>query len=386
MKINLKNMMLSATVAIALTACGGGGGSTSATENSGNTGGSNGGETSTYYGAYVPLSLDNEGKISGDYFCSEETQGDTMYKVNTFDTLEECNATLNSWVAEFNKDEAPATAEQQEGLAYINDIRRGTGLPIFHGNSALERGAKNHELYMGDVKETYNAFLGHYEDNVNYPSDYYTGVEPMDRALHEGYGGSWASEVSAQGYSVKTAKESLMGLMTSIYHRQGLLWNYMHEIGMGATPNDFAYKGKVHMLGMKSERVGYLRAVSAKLVAYPYDNQKEVGRVFYNNESPDPLPNSSAYVGNPISVFFNSEKAGEITMVSFKLFNDETDVEVTNTTLMDKNTDPNGIFTAHDFALFPMDILEGETTYRAEFEYIEDGVDKSKVWRFTTRP
>lgn len=381
--------MLSATVAIALTACGGGGGSTSANENSGNSGGSNnGGETSSsYYGAFVPLSLDAEGKISGDYFCSEETQKDTMYRINTFYSLEECNATLNSWVAEFNKDEAPATAEQREGLAYINDIRRGTGLPIFHGNSALERAAKNHELYIGDVEEQYGAKKGHLEDNVNYPSEYYTGVEPADRAWYEGYNGSWkTSEVLTRGYGVQTAKESLMSLMTTIYHRQGLLWNHSHEVGMGATPNEFSYRAKVHMLGVKSANEDYLRAVSATLVAYPYDGQKEVQRAFYNNEIPDPLPNNSAYVGNPISVSFNSSKAGEITMVSFKLFYDETDVEVTNVQLMDELSDPNRRFTAHDFALFPMDILDGETTYRVEFDYVENGEDKSKVWRFTTRP
>jgi len=344
--------------------------------------------TSTNYHAYVPLKLDERGQIAGEYLCSEETQDETMYRIDSFygfSSFDECTQSLKEWVDDFNKDETPATEKQQEGLAFINEIRKGAGLPLFHGNRILERAAKNHELYIGDVMNTHNVEIGHYENNASYPSEYYTGIEPKDRAWHEGYEGEWSSEVLTQGYSSITPKGSLMLLMPMIYHRQALLYDYMNEIGIGGTPNDFKYKAEVHVIGMKVKKVGYLRALSPKMVVYPYENQKEVRISFDNNECPDPLPDITKSVGNPISVFFNSTKTKEITVRSFRLFEDESNEEMTDTRILDKESDPNRYFSKYDFALFPMKKLKTDTTYRVEFEYIENGEDKKRVWKFTTR-
>lgn len=376
--MNKKTLLLSGIATVILVGCGGGSTNETPTTN----GSGNSGVEYKQYTAYIPL--ENK-KYIESYTCSE-TEVANSYSIGTYyseNSLSECKQDAQAWLDDFNNDEEPPTQAQRDGLAYLNDIRRGTGLPEFHSNKKLEDATKNHTAYLQDIVDTYNVNMTHYEDNNTYPSEYYTGLTGTDRAKYAGYAGIFAGDVISSGKSL-TALQSITGLMTAIYHRNALLWNFTNEIGIGAEVPSFA---QPHLMGEKSQRNGFLKTISPNMVIYPYPNQKDVQRAYRKDERPDPVPNIDHFTGNPVSVSFNSIKANEITMTSFKLFYDGNNTEIQDTYILTKENDPSTahFFTAYDFALFPIEVMEGNTTYRAEFGYVEDGAEKSKTWKFTTR-
>jgi hypothetical protein len=338
--------------------------------------------TSGAFKAQIPL------QDSPTTFQCSTLDANNTYTIGTYATEADCNTSAQAWLDDYNIDDTPSTQAQADGLAWLNVIRAGVGLPLFKHRSELERATGNHENYIADVIGTFNVNPGHYEYETQYPSIYFTGAQGTDRAIYEGYQGYYAGDVIAfqqTGLAPTTnILPSLDELMSAIYHRQALLWNFTNEIGIGGTQAILAYQNQPHLMGAKRNREGFLKAIGNTLVAYPYNGETNVRKIF-NSEYPDPLPNVADGTGNPISVSFNNAKVTTVSMVSFKLFIDATNTEVTNTILMDKLTDPNGRFTDMDFALFPLGVLTGSTTYRVEFNYIQDGILKNKVWRFTTR-
>jgi hypothetical protein len=119
------------------------------------------------------------------------------------------------------------------------------------------------------------------------------------------------------------------------------------------------------------------------MVVWPYENQQDFDPAFFE-ESPDPLP-SCGVTGDPVSVKFNDAKFNTITMNSFKLY-DEDNNEITDTTILDKQTDSNKMLDAYEFVLFPMERLSWDTNYSAVFSYKAEGIDKEKRWSFKTKP
>lgn len=368
------------SVALALTAfsiigCGGGGSSTDSTlpesvdtdiTDTITTGGS--------YSACVK-------KTDAPTFVCLPTCSDTEYTLNTYNSVEECELEASGWIADFNKNDAPSTTEQEDALGHINTIREGIGLARFKYSAILERATANHENYMGDAQSLYNVNVTHYEYQTEYPSDFFTGALPTDRAIYEGYDGEYAGDVIS--YGDRTVAESLDELMSAIYHRQALLWSNSNELGIGGVERNFDnFPTQPHLMGIKTSRASFLKAIASKVLAYPYDGETNVRRVFYE-ESPDPLPNTSMS-GNPISVEFNIANSSRVTLSRFKLF-DETNTEITDVIHMDKNTDPNLRFTENQFALFPLEVLKSDHTYRVEISYSIDSVANTKTWHFTTR-
>jgi len=104
-------------------------------------------------------------------------------------------------------------------------------------------------------------------------------------------------------------------------------------------------------------------------------------RYYANDEHPDPLYGRGIKnsVGYPVSIEFDNSTS----VSSFKLYevaSDGTKTEVTNVLMMDKSNDPNNMFNSSQYALFPLDVLKANTTYRAEVVY-SGGV---KNWEFVT--
>jgi hypothetical protein len=120
------------------------------------------------------------------------------------------------------------------------------------------------------------------------------------------------------------------------------------------------------------------------IILYPYEGQREIWPAFYN-ESPDPLPEYRVS-GFPVSVQFNPAFYSNVELLSFRLF-DENAKEITETKILQKKSDRNHLFTAHQFALMPLKRLEFNTLYTAYFEVVADGKKVQKRWAFrTTKP
>jgi len=304
----------------------------------------------------------------------------TMYYQGTYNTLSECQSILDKWIENFKKDDINmATDEQKEAVAYLNDIREHNGLAPFHFNTFLAQSALNHSNYVKDVMDNYDVNTMHYEYKDEYPSEYYTGKYPWDRAKYAGYDGVAGEDITY----ADTLINGMQTLMTAIYHRQILLDLTSNEVGMDGVANEIIPVE----IGVKwGDRTSFLVATSGKFVIYPYNGQNEVQTSFWG-EIPSPLPDEELPSGNPISISFNDAKITDVSMVSFRMFYDDNNSEITNTKILNKNTDPNGMFSEYDFALFPLDILQGETTYRVEFKYTSNSNSSPKtiVWRFTTK-
>ena len=298
--------------------------------------------------------------------------------------------------------------EEKRTLYYLNKLRKEAGLIPLNPNNKLNSAAKNHANYLMTHHK-----IGHYEDENR---SGYTGEYGSNRSVAMGYETPMVIEnVSSNNSSYK---ESVDGLMAAIYHRFGFLDFHIDEIGIGVAQNlqdraetAFVYdmgSAKLTSLCQNSKnrevvkplknicanpkiRIGkedFLTAIhahkyqNAKFVLYPFDGQKSVPPVFYE-ELPDPLPNHSVS-GFPISMSFNETQFKSIKMLSFQLFK-ESGEEIIDTIFYNQKTDPNKKLKKYEFALFPLYRLEWNSNYHVRVAYEADGLIKRKKWSFKTR-
>ena len=286
----------------------------------------------------------------------------------------------------FTDDAAPQTGRERsrllrgsetDALRYLNEMRVGSGMIPFRANNLLDSAARNHSLYL----ITNNTF-GHYEDSS---SSGFTGVRPSDRGTYVGYDWCIYSENIAGGDANIT--ESIDGLMSAIYHRFGFLNFMVDEIGISWEYDaGYFYKSVAtfNMASPNSNSCSNNLDANPEYVAWPHAGYTRAQTSFFNQESPDPVPECNGVNGNPISIEFNGGKTGTITMHSFKIY-DDNGSEIIDTKALDASNDPNGHLGDRQFVLFPMRSLDIDSRYRVEFAYDEDGVDKNIVWHFNTR-
>ena len=296
-----------------------------------------------------------------------------------------------------------------KGLVYLNTLRQKAGMITYNAESHLDTAAYNHAHYL-----MINNAGGHGESSGN-PG--YTGASPSERVVYAGYLHRMVSENLSSGNS--SVYDSIDGLFSAIYHRFGFLSFSMNEIGIGADTSESHPHGNAYNYDMgvsqlrvlcegesysgsgayyygvcadsqfKIEQSQYDNAMSEnkmnnpKYVLWPYENQPDSRPVFFE-EDPDPLPECSVS-GYPVSVQFNKAKSGEVAVQSFKLYYDANGTEITNTKLLDKDTDPNSRFSAYEYALYPMKRLDWDTKYHVVVSYTEDNTPKNIDWTFKTK-
>ncbi len=368
-------LALSVVCAMALAGCGGGGGA---------SGGANATDSGTtvasgsYSGCAV---LDTSLIASGE--CGTVTCASGTTTVGTYNTEAECQNAVSVWKAQWSpsEDNVANGAENANAVAILNEIRQQAGLPILKTNVKLEQAGTNHANYARDIFTTYNVPVNHYEYETEYPSIYFTGAHPYDRAVYVGYAiDSYVGE--AMTYGSIDPQASIDELMSAIYHRNGLLFNFVDEIGIGISSTETGKHAYTYELASETAKQETLRKISPLIVAYPSAGSTDIRRVFYS-EYPQPIENGGMS-GYPISIEFNSYYTTTVELTYFRLY-DENNVEITDTTLMDEQTDPNDLLLYNQFVLFPMQVLEASHTYRVEVGYVLNGEAGTKGWSFTTR-
>ena len=309
-------------------------------------------------------------------YCATDCQSDVVVGYSGGDK-DECEAEASEWLDSFTHSDVTATQEQQDAIDWLNVKREAMGLAKFHSNEKLEQATLNHENYLNDVWYKYSVNMTHYEDNENYPSDYYTGYSGVDRAEYTGYDGYGVGEVIS--YMNNDIQSSIDGLLTAIYHRLALFARGTNQIGIGGTQHNFAYP---HLMGYNGDRYDYLLAMSNDIVTYPYANQDDFQTTFIvHNESPDPMPNADEDMGNPISISFNG---GDIELVSFKVY-DSNNNELDSYDALTSDNDDSGFIDDRTFVLFTKVPYESNSTYNVVFKYKRDGKDNELKWSFKTR-
>jgi hypothetical protein len=139
-------------------------------------------------------------------------------------------------------------------------------------------------------------------------------------------------------------------------------------------------------------RVEYLDALDAAsrraapdVVLWPPEGTSDIPPAFFL-EQPDPLPDLPLS-GYPVSIQFNPEFAPQVTLEAFDLFLHEgaslTPVDATR--LLDRDSDPNQLLSAHEFALFPLERLVWGGNYLAQVVARVDGIRHQFAWSFTTQ-
>ncbi len=122
-----------------------------------------------------------------------------------------------------------------------------------------------------------------------------------------------------------------------------------------------------------------------ELVLWPPDGAGDIPPAFFE-EDPDPLPDFSVS-GYPLSIQVNPAIWKKAALVSFMLYRKAGDEWVSVDILppMNKQNDPNGHFSEHQFALFPVARLQWKSRYKAVAELKLDGERRHLEWSFTTR-
>jgi len=316
------------------------------------------------------------------------------------------NAALKTPVV--NSSRSCTTPSLARGYRYFNDVRQQTGLIAMNVSDALQNASDSHAHYL-----KINQQSGHTESQT---AGGFSGVDAAERSIHFGYKSSNINEgVVGQG---STVVASIDGLMTAIYHRFSILDFYRDEVGIGFSAQEnnclysFVHNGGNSALNnlclsdtfvsggyyyavcadanLKIETSRYQAALDSvasqnpRYLLWPMDQATDVYPAFWGNEVPNPLPDYQQ-AGNPLSIQFNPYYfSDQVKLISFRLFDDQG--EVTNTRLLTQANDPNGKFTAHQYALFPLDLLRERADYVAEVVFEDRGVQESVQWRFRTLP
>jgi len=391
---------LYALLALGAMGCGGGSGSSSDTSSNEKVYE----ETERYYAHCIG----GESRDTLTIRCAPESdcaEGETMIGDSYAEDNATCERDALALIAKFTKEDLPSTQEQAEGLAYLNGVRSKMGLLPFRYNTVLEETTAKHENYIGDVYEKGYALISHWENNETAPSPYYGGVSFLDRAISGGYYNieempfwprvgevisySGANEAEGTTLGPKSVMGSIRSLMTAIYHREVMIDSWMDEIGIGGVQRNFTHQAQPHLMAAHWSEAEYdlAKRLSPDMVVYPFEGQEGVWTAFYR-ERPNPLPGYLVDItGNPVSVHFNTHRftQEDIEVVAFDLYEEESNSTVELITSMNQHNDPNGIFTAHDYALFPLEPLETDAYYRVELRYILKGEEKQKQWVFKTQ-
>jgi len=286
-------------------------------------------------------------------------------------------------------------------LEYLNTLRQKAGMIRFSEDPNLTTAAKNHAYYL-----YVNHTSGHEEEE---DKEGFTGQWPSDRAVYAGFLSKDVSENVSVGQS--DYMHSIDALFSAIYHRFGFLTTSRDLIGIGIVDKDYVYDMGNSLLNElcshENDVTGayYLhvcanddiiidtddydgakdnfRKQNPQIILWPYKDAQDIPPVFYN-ESPDPLPDYNVS-GYPVSIKFNEYYFdGNITLKSFKLY-DKDGYEITDTRLLDQSSDPNSEFSEYEYALFPLQRLDWNTTYSVSAVYEYNGSEYTLNWSFKTR-
>lgn len=295
-----------------------------------------------------------------------------------------------------------------EGYQKLQQVRRQAGMVWFKTNPELQAGAQGHADYLSN-----NNITGHIQSNDPQFVGF-TGVTAPDRATNAGYLSRIVSENVSAGQN--DIFGSIDSLMSAIYHRFAFLNAEYDEVGIGFKVNNnnppranYVYNMGNHLLKAAcvteepitgaffnnickdSTRItqttydaalNRLKARNPEVIVWPADGANDIPPAFFE-ESPDPLPDFSVS-GYPISIEFNDFYVNNLVLNSFKLFNSQ-GIEITNTRLLTKSTDPAQRLSDKQFALFPLQRLDWNSLYQVVVEYQNNGQTKTKQWSFKTR-
>lgn len=262
------------------------------------------------------------------------------------------------------------SAYRLEAFQRFNEIRQAAGLGLLRQNAQLDVAAQGHSDYL-----SLNDLTGHYQNPAH---NGFTGATVWDRAQAAGYAQfATASEVQSTDTSNPGGASHINGLISTPYHRMGML-NYRYdEVGVGHN-SEFPSN-----MTIKMGRNPGQGAPDRLFVIWPINGASGVRRAG-SPESPNPIPeNNGSPYGYTVSI--QTHELKQLSVTSFTL--EDANGNIVNTKLLHHTTDTNlaNTFLARYFAaLIGRSPLLANTTYSARFTGSVDGQAISHTWSFTT--
>lgn len=264
--------------------------------------------------------------------------------------------------------EASTLAEQ--ALARINYHRAQAGLQPMILHESLIGSSAAHSHYMA-----LNNQMAHIETNGN-PG--FTGAEPWDRAMAQGYTSSnvWEGigyyKITNNGQIVhREPNENVDDQVSGPFHRIAPLYSGLAHFGYGedSTSNGIFYY---------TCNYGNTTWGDIETVVYPGEGQTDIPLVFPGHESPDPFPNAQYPVGYAVTLF-SSLNAEPMQVQNYSL-KPVGGINLSLVTFMPSSESGYPFV----FAMAAKDPLLPGTEYEAHIEAIAGGKAFNKTWRFTT--
>jgi len=340
-----KHTVVAIAVSTLLAACGGGGGSSSST---------------------TPSSTDTPSQSTGPVVVPADLQ--TSVPALTYS----------------------ANSQEYAFVTALNQFRAQVGLGLLAQNALLDQSAQNHLQYVvtndssngGTVNmNTIDSATGlpmYHVEQAGKPG--FTGVVPADRAKAVGYSSPNVGEqlVFAGG---KGGVVGLTGLLSTVYHRAGLLFQGSRDVGVAVGQD--ASQTIVMEYGYMSAQSN----ASDFLGIYPSDKQNGVGR-YAGAELPNPFPDLSTSnsdfptkTGYPVTIV--SKELTTLEVVTFTITEAGTTVALSARLLTAAN-DPNKLLGTNTAVLVANGTLKANTTYNVAFSGRVNNVAVTKSWSFTT--
>lgn len=256
------------------------------------------------------------------------------------------------------------TAEAQQVLAYINELRLHAGVPPVTYNPILAQAARAHAEYMAQNDE-----YTHYQTPGK---PLFTGEKPLNRARFFGYTGAGVSEdIHRMDDPIRAVNEWIAGP----YHRFPILSPSTREIGF-ALVQGYA----VLVMGLSSDHG------SSETVVWPAEGATEARLIWDGRETPSPLrlyPEVNPPFGPAISLQFPPNHR-VVKLTEARITRDD-GANVPFMTFTPENDDrlDNALF------LIPYKPLQPGTTYHVRIAGVVQNVNQehqpfARQWSFTT--
>lgn len=271
-----------------------------------------------------------------------------------------------------NKDTLFLADMEQEGLNFLNQIRRNIGLEPLSIDPILSYSAQSHSNYLVHTRQP-----SHLQTNSG--SDFFTGTYPDSRATYYGYPNNQVGEIIS--FQTNSTGNAIKKLLDAPYHRVGMLNPNFNEVGIGFNDTEDDFNPTVVNFADEDGE----QNIEGPIL-YPYNNQTDVNTSWYANESPNPLRFwnlNNTYVGYPISISYYGDNRGKLVANNVSL-TDENGQDI-QFYLVDGAKDG----TLSSIFIIPKQPLSKGMTYTAHVE--ADNYSKyseitpvTKTWSFTT--
>ena len=284
-----------------------------------------------------------------------------------------------------------AGSEELLAFNYFNGERSRCGFGKLAQSVPLDKATKAHADY-----QLINNLLGHYQNAAQFPNGF-TGVEPSDRVVFQGYDdlGQVTDEIDAYANNdnskVGGGRKSIAGLLNAPYHAAGMLREYRD---VGGSIRSGVDVGKPNGRVVAQYNLAYKRKDGAQdlpagtISSYPCNGSVGIERGLYN-ETPNPVPGRNLRV-SPLGSqsFFRAGRNDILEIISVK-YAKKSDGELVplRTVLTAKfNPNPDYLIGENEAIVLADTLMMPSTVYVRTTVLKLNGRTQTDIAEFTTGP